>query len=62
MLGLINVLRFFWTNDGDVNWRIAAVGAAESLVTLFVAFGSLTVGWLCVAIGYRRQSSASDPV
>ena len=62
VLGLINVLRFFWTTETEVNWRIAAVGTAESLVTLFVAFGSLTAAWLFVAVGFARQSSASEPV
>jgi hypothetical protein len=32
-----------------------AVGAAEALVTLFVSFGCLTVAWLCVALGMRRN-------
>ena len=62
VLGLINSLRMVWTADPQVNWRIVAVGTAESLVTLFVAFGALTLAWLCVAIGFRRQSSASNPV
>jgi hypothetical protein len=31
-----------------------AIGLAESLGTLFVAFGCLTVAWLCVALGMRR--------
>jgi hypothetical protein len=33
------------------------VGASEALVSLFVGFGCLTVAWLCVAFGMRRQSS-----
>ena len=32
------------------------IGAAESLVPLFVAFGSLTIAWLCVALGLSRQT------
>lgn len=62
--GLINVLRGIWMAEGDIPWRIVTVGAAEALVTLLVAFGCLTVTWLCVAVGFRRQSqsSASDPV
>ena len=55
MLGSINVLRGFWIAEGDVNWRIAAVGTAESFVPLTLAFGALTFAWLCVAIGMRRQ-------
>ena len=54
--GAINVLRVFWTTDGPVNWQIVAVGSAEALVTLLLAFGSLTVAWLCVAAGFQRQA------
>jgi hypothetical protein len=43
-------------------WRGAAVGAAESLVALVVAFGCLTIAWLLVALGIRRgdRSLASE--
>lgn len=62
--GLINVLRAIWMAEAAIPWRIVTVGAAEALVTLLVAFGCLTVAWLCVAAGFWRQaqSSASDPV
>jgi hypothetical protein len=53
--GAINVLRGIWMSEGSVDWRIVAVGSAESLVTLLLAFGCLTVAWLCVAAGLRRQ-------
>ena len=53
--GAVNVLRGIWMNEGLVNWRIVAVGSAEALVTLLLAFGCLTVAWLCVAAGLRRQ-------
>ena len=53
--GAINVLQMIWTSEGPVNWRVVAVGSAESLVPLVLAFGSLTVAWLCVAAGFRRQ-------
>jgi hypothetical protein len=64
MAGLINSLRMIWMNEGPINWSIFAVGIAEALVTLFLAFGCLTVAWLCVAVGFWRQgqSSASEPV
>ncbi len=55
MLGLLNVLRGFWITEGDVNWRIGAVGGAEAMVPLTLAFGALTFAWLCVAIGMRRN-------
>ena len=54
--GALNVLRMFWATDGPVNWQIVAVGSAEALVTLLLAFGSLTVAWLCVAAGFQRQA------
>jgi hypothetical protein len=53
--GAISVLRMIWTSEGPVNWRVVAVGSAESLVPLLLAFGCLTVAWLCVAAGFRRQ-------
>jgi len=55
MLGFMNVLKSFAIHDPPPPLRIMAVGAAESLVTLFVAFGCLTVAWLCVALGMRRS-------
>jgi hypothetical protein len=42
-------------NETPVLTRAAAVGIAESLVTLFFGFGCLTVAWLCVAIGLWRR-------
>lgn len=62
--GLINSLSATWKHEGAIPWNIVSVGTAEALVTLFVAFGCLTVTWLCVAVGFWRQaqSSASDPV
>jgi hypothetical protein len=32
------------------------LGLAESLVPAFLAFGFLTAGWLCVALGMRKQT------
>jgi len=55
VLGLINALRWFATGNPSPTPRLMAVGIAESLVTLFVAFGCLTVAWLCVALGMRRN-------
>ncbi len=54
MLGFMNVLSWYARNTPPPN-RIMALGAAESIVTLFVAFGCLTVAWLCVALGMRRS-------
>jgi hypothetical protein len=55
-LGLMNVLKMQWDMQPPPPFEIMAVGLAESLVTMFVAFGCLTVTWLFVAIGMRRQS------
>lgn len=44
--------------EAAVDWRIAAIGSAESLVPLFLAFGSLTVAWLCVANGFHRAADS----
>lgn len=39
---------------GVGTWRGIASGAAEAVVSLFVAFGCLTIAWLLVTIGMRR--------
>ena len=58
VLGFINVLRFVWTRDLTAEtYKAMTVGAAESLVTLFVGFASLTVAWLLVAVGMGRQGA-----
>ena len=54
LLGFINVLRGIWIHD-PVDWKVVAVGTAEAMVPLTLAFGALTFAWLCVAIGMRRQ-------
>lgn len=54
-LGLINILRYYWMSESEVSMRIMAVGTAESLASLLLAFGSLTFAWLCVAVRFWRQ-------
>ena len=54
--GLVNILRLIGVNEVPVESRIVALGIAEALVPLFVAFGCLTVAWLSVALGLRRHS------
>jgi hypothetical protein len=49
VLGLINMLRYYWMNETAPNPRFLAVGTAESMLPLLTAFGSLTFAWLCVA-------------
>jgi multisubunit Na+/H+ antiporter MnhB subunit len=41
-----------WT---DAKLHVMAAGLAETVTPLFVAFGFLTVAWLCVAAGIRRS-------
>ncbi len=55
VIGFMNVLRWYAMHTPPPEPRMMAVGLAESLVTLFVAFGCLTVAWLCVALGMRRS-------
>jgi hypothetical protein len=56
VLGFINVLELVWTREANAEtYRVMAVGAAESLVPVFVGFASLTVAWLLVAVGMSRQ-------
>jgi hypothetical protein len=56
VLGFINVLRFVATREPAAEtYRVMAIGAAESLVPMFVGFASLTVAWLIVAVGMGRQ-------
>ena len=56
VLGFINVLRAVGIR-GELSvesFRIALIGASESLVAVFVGFASLTVAWLLVAVGMSR--------
>lgn len=57
VLGVINVLKFVWTRELTADtFQVMAVGAAESLVTIFVGFASLTFAWLLVAVGMSRKA------
>jgi hypothetical protein len=53
-LGAINVLRGLWL-EPPRDGRITAIGAAESIVPLYVSFSCLMLAWLLVAAGMRRQ-------
>ena len=58
VLGFINVLRFVWVRELTAEtYRVMAVGAAESLVSMFVGFACLAVAWLLVAVGMGRQGA-----
>jgi len=53
-LGAINVLRGFWL-EPPRDGRIAIIGAAESIVPLYVSFSCLMLAWLLIAAGMRRK-------
>jgi hypothetical protein len=55
-LGCINELRFITRTATPIFTAQVAAGFAESLITLFVGFGCLTIAWLCVTIGLWRRS------
>jgi hypothetical protein len=55
LLGVVNVLRYIGVSSTPVDSRIVAIGMAEAFVPLFVACASLTVAWLCAALGLRRH-------
>lgn len=56
VLGFINVLSPLWRREMATDtFKIMAIGAAESLVPVFVGFASLTVAWLLVAVGMGRR-------
>jgi hypothetical protein len=55
-LGLINVFVGLGSSLTP-DMRLIYTGLAETVVALFVSFGCLTVGWLCVALGMRRQGA-----
>jgi hypothetical protein len=55
-IGLINVLAGMGSTSASlVDNRLWMIGLSEAMVSLFVGFGCLTVAWLCVALGMRRQ-------
>jgi hypothetical protein len=53
--GAINTLRYIWIAEPSADPEVVAVAAAEALVPMLVAFGALTVAWLCAAIGLKRE-------
>lgn len=59
LAGFINVFRSLGASGTGPLPVQSLLGFSESLVPLFVAFGCLTVGWLCVALGMTRDSTHS---
>jgi hypothetical protein len=56
VVGAVNVLQGIGVTGRPIAWNNVALGAAESLVPLFIGFTVLTISWLCVAVGMRRVS------
>lgn len=54
--GLINGLMWVSRSGDSLASGAALAGLSESLVPLFVSFTALTVAWLLVALGLRRQA------
>ena len=54
-LGLVNTLVGISRRAEPVSMNILAAQLAESLVVAFVSFGCLSVAWLAVAVGMRKQ-------
>jgi len=55
IMGFISMLRFVWTRELTADtYKVMAVGAAESLVPVFLGLGCLTVAWLLIAVGMAR--------
>jgi thiamine transporter ThiT len=54
--GIMNGLKFVVVHNESITSSAALVGFCESLVPLFVSFGSLTAAWLLVAVGMRRHA------
>jgi hypothetical protein len=54
-LGLVNELRFMIRTETFTLTPQVAAGLSESLVTMFVGFGCLTITWLCVTLGLWRR-------
>jgi hypothetical protein len=56
--GVITILRDFGVTSevGPRTYHNMAIGFAEALIPVFVAFGCLTIAWLLVAFGMRRSA------
>ena len=55
LIGAVGVLRGLAATDRPVSLPSAFLGGAEAIVPMFVTFACLTVAWLAVAVGLRRQ-------
>ena len=55
-LGLVNSLVYVSSRPAPMPLNVVAAGLAETLVVPFLGFGCLSVAWLLVAVGMRRQA------
>jgi hypothetical protein len=57
LLGLVNALTFFWSRDpfDPETVGLLALALAEAMVASLIGFACLTVAWLAVAVGMRKQ-------
>lgn len=55
LLGFIGVFAGIAASGATISWQSATAGFAEALVAPFVTFAFLTVAWIGVAFGIRRQ-------
>jgi hypothetical protein len=53
--GSLHILRHVGTSSDPIRSQLVAIGLSEALVPLYVGFSCLTVAWLCVVVGLRRQ-------
>lgn len=51
---LVHTLRNIAVSE-PIRWHLVALGTAEAFVPLYIGFSCLTVAWICVAVGLRRQ-------
>jgi biopolymer transport protein ExbB/TolQ len=56
LAGMINILRNLGATSSPISIQPVAIGLSEAMVPPFVGFGCLTVAWLLVVLGLRRQS------
>jgi hypothetical protein len=56
LTGGVNMLRAIGMRGSTWRFDLVSIGLSEALIPLLLAFGCLTVGWLCVALGMTRQT------
>jgi hypothetical protein len=55
VVSIANVLHGMALSGTPTFDQAAASGLSEALIPIFFGFGSLTVAWLCVAVGFKRH-------